>query len=77
MLHPDYWGKGLATEAAEACLNYAKDCLKAKRVIALATPNNRASLRVLNNIGMHYEKNRLYYGEEFQQLAWLNKVPPE
>jgi RimJ/RimL family protein N-acetyltransferase len=75
LLHPDFWGKGIATEVTKACLSYAKSQIKATRIISLATPNNRGSLNVLNKVGMHYERNRLYWGEEFQQWVWLNKIP--
>lgn len=74
-LHPDFWGKGIATEVADACLSYATENLKIERVIGLTTPNNLASIRVLTKIGLLYEKNRLYWGEEYQQFAW-SKNPP-
>ena len=69
-LHPDFWGRGLATEVAIACLVYASNELQLKRVIGLSTPNNTSSIRVLNKIGMRYEKNILFWGEEYQQHAW-------
>ena len=75
LLHPDHWGKGLGTEVAQASLDFGKYHLKALRIIGLATPNNEASIRILNKVGMYHEKNRLYWGEEFQQWVWLNKIP--
>ena len=73
LLHPDYWGRGLATEVVQACLNHAYQELHIKRVIGLATPNNKASIHILNKLGMQYEKNILFWGEEYQQHAWVNK----
>jgi ribosomal-protein-alanine N-acetyltransferase len=46
------WGIGLATEAAQALLEYAFDTLGLRRVVAVAAPENRASVRVLQKIGM-------------------------
>ena len=46
------WGIGLATEAAQALLEYAFDPLGLRRVVAVAAPENRGSVRVLEKIGM-------------------------
>ena len=45
-LHPDYWNKGLATEAAIAVRDHAFRDLKLPRVISLIHPENIASRRV-------------------------------
>ena len=47
-----YWGRGYATEAAEACLALGLDLLGAPRIIALADEENVASQRVAERIGM-------------------------
>ncbi|MFT5820809.1 MAG: ribosomal-protein-alanine N-acetyltransferase [Crocinitomix sp.] len=52
----DYWGKGLATEAAKACLDYGFNTLQLKRIIATVLPDNIGSVRVLEKVGMQYEK---------------------
>lgn len=44
---PEFWGKGLATEAATAAIDYARDGLGLRRLIALVHPDNAASARVL------------------------------
>lgn len=48
------WGKGYATEAAYACLQYGFEKLGHQRIVGRAMPENLASLRVLEKIGMHY-----------------------
>jgi RimJ/RimL family protein N-acetyltransferase len=48
-------GLGYATEAARALLAYAFDALKAHRIIATCQPQNRASWRVAEKIGMRRE----------------------
>ncbi len=56
MFHNKWWGKGLATEAALACRDYAFKNFSVDRLIALIDPRNGASAKVAGNIGMHYEK---------------------
>ena len=59
---PDSWGRGYATEAAKASLTYGFEKLKLDRIIALAKPENTASRRVIEKIGMPYVKNAEYWG---------------
>jgi len=49
-----YWGKGYATEAAEACLKYGFETLKLKHIIAKAMPENIFSLKVMIKLGMTF-----------------------
>jgi len=51
-----YWGQGLATEAAQAILEYGFEQLPVARLICLIDPENRASVKVATKIGMSYEK---------------------
>lgn len=48
------WGKGYATEAAFGCLKYGFEKLGLQRIVGRAMPENQASLRVLEKIGMKY-----------------------
>lgn len=49
--HRDAWGRGFATEAAQAALAYAFDVLGWERVIHCIHPDNRASQAVAQRIG--------------------------
>ena len=60
----DHWNQGFATEAAAACLDYAFEELGLERVIAMTVPENFASRRVLEKIGMTYEGKGHYYERE-------------
>jgi RimJ/RimL family protein N-acetyltransferase len=51
------WGKGIATEAAWACVRYAFEEVGMKRVIAGVDAPNTASLRVTEKLGMKYLGN--------------------
>jgi len=53
---PTYWGKGLATEASKSILTYGFDILKLKKIIAIAMKENKASIRVMEKIGMKFYK---------------------
>jgi RimJ/RimL family protein N-acetyltransferase len=55
-LLPRWQGQGLATEAAAACRDFARDRLRAQEVIAIVHPENRASTRVAEKIGMQREE---------------------
>lgn len=50
------WGKGYATEAAIACLNYAKNTLKFKELYSFTSLPNKRSERVMQKIGLQLEK---------------------
>jgi ribosomal-protein-alanine N-acetyltransferase len=52
----DAWGKGYATEAASAMRDYAIGELRLPRLIALIDPENVASARVAEKVGMQLEK---------------------
>lgn len=51
-LLPEVWGKGFATEAASACLEYARKQLKLKEVYSFTSLPNKRSERVMQKIGM-------------------------
>jgi RimJ/RimL family protein N-acetyltransferase len=59
--HPDYWGRGYATEAATAVLAYALGG-GLDRVVAVTAPANTASQKVCLRIGMtHRGQTNRYY----------------
>jgi ribosomal-protein-alanine N-acetyltransferase len=53
-LAPEWWGRGLATEAAGAVLAYAFGVLGCARVTAATDVPNTASARVMERLGMHF-----------------------
>jgi ribosomal-protein-alanine N-acetyltransferase len=61
-LHPNYWNKGLATEAARAVRDHAFRDLNLSRVISLIHPENAASLRVAKKIRMQFEHKTVFKG---------------
>jgi RimJ/RimL family protein N-acetyltransferase len=55
-LAQEYWGQGLATEAAKGILQYGFEKLNLSRLICLIDPENIASQRVAEKMGMTLEK---------------------
>ncbi|MBT8326222.1 MAG: GNAT family N-acetyltransferase [Bacteroidia bacterium] len=53
---PEYWGLGIATEASHAILEYGFNKLKLKKIIAIALKENKASIRVMEKVGMEFDK---------------------
>ena len=53
---PDYWSRGLAFEAATAVMKYAEQTLKLKRIVAITSPDNDASIKLLQRIGFRFER---------------------
>ena len=52
----DEWDKGFATEAAMACLNYGFVDLRMDEIVGRSSIENKASIRVLEKIGMEFWK---------------------
>ena len=61
----EYWGQGLATEAAQGILNYGFGKLNLSRLICLIDPENIASQKVAEKLGMTFEK------ESSDELGWF------
>ena len=59
-LHPDFWNRGIATEAAQAVRDHAFGDLQLDRVISLIHPENVASRRVVEKNGMRVEKETIF-----------------
>jgi len=56
VLNPEYWGKGIATEALTRILHYAFHDLKLHRVEAKYIEGNERSRRVMEKVGMTFEE---------------------
>jgi RimJ/RimL family protein N-acetyltransferase len=61
-LHPDYWNRGFATEAARAVRDHGFRDLRLERVISLIHPENIPSRRVAEKNGMTIEKEITFRG---------------
>ena len=57
-----YWGRGYASEAAHATIDYGFNVLGLKRIVATIDPDNAASVRVAVKAGMVYERDVMLAG---------------
>lgn len=73
---PAYWGMGFATEAAAAFRDIAFERLNEDRIIALIYPDNIASCRVAEKLGMHIWKEIERHNKEVLVYT-KEKTPPE
>lgn len=53
---PAYWKRGYAFEAADAIMRHARDAYSVNTILAITTPDNEASGRLLRKIGLHFER---------------------
>lgn len=61
-LSEKYWRKGYGYECAMAWLEYGFVTAGLERIVAVAHPDNKASWRIMEKCGMHYEKTGEHYG---------------
>jgi RimJ/RimL family protein N-acetyltransferase len=62
-----YWGRGLATELARASLRFGFEEHQFDSIIAIAKPENVASIRVMEKAGLRYELHTSYYNYDVIQ----------
>ncbi len=53
---PEFWSKGYATESAAAVMDYGRSVLGLKRILAVTSPDNVKSIRVLEKQGFVFER---------------------
>ena len=58
------WGQGLATEAARRALQDGFERAGLARIVAVALAANRASIHVMEKLGMKYERDMVHRGFE-------------
>jgi RimJ/RimL family protein N-acetyltransferase len=78
-LRTDKWGQGFASEAAQRLVAFAFDDLKAPLLCAVCHPENKASSRVMERLGMRYVGDESCYGMttsryDITRAQWLDKV---
>ena len=73
-LKPEVWGKGLATEGAQRCIDYCFKDLKITRLVSICVLSNIASENVMKKIGMTkqgtFKHPHLNDHPEYQTCMW-------
>lgn len=68
-----HWGKGYASEAATAFVDYGFNVMKLEKINATADPSNAASRKVLERAGLKFIETFDYEGNE---EVWYEMVNP-
>lgn len=53
---PAYWGRGYAFEAATAVLDYGRTVIGLARIVAITSPDNESSARLLEKLGLRFDR---------------------
>ena len=53
---PAYWNKGFGFEAATAVMNDARERLKVTKILAIVSPDNDSSIKLLERLGMKFQR---------------------
>ena len=53
---PEYWNRGYALESAAAVMKYAREVLHLDHVLAITTPGNAPSEKLLTKIGLRFDR---------------------
>ncbi len=51
-----YWSNGYAKESVEAVLEHARNTLRLDRIVAIVTPENHSSIKLLEKVGLTFER---------------------
>lgn len=57
-----HWRRGIATEAARACISYGAERLGLTRIVSMIRPENVPSIGVATKIGMRLERSLMWKG---------------
>lgn len=69
-----FWNQGFATESAKTCIDYGFEKLNLKIIVGRAMRENTASIKVLKKIGLQYEKDFDFDGQEGVIYTIKNKM---
>jgi [ribosomal protein S5]-alanine N-acetyltransferase len=73
-LHPNYWRRGIATEAAMMIRDWAFANLGREKLISIIEPENAASIAVAKKIGMNFEREFRFKGQRLTHIYSLRKT---
>jgi [ribosomal protein S5]-alanine N-acetyltransferase len=75
-----WWAQGLATEAGRAAMRDGFSRVGLERIVAVAQPENRASIHVMEKLGMTFESETTHRGFRvvlcaITRASWENSLP--
>lgn len=72
-LLPAYWSQGYAFEAADAVMQHARARLRLGRILAITSPDNEASIRLLGKLGFRFERMMRLTGDAGEVRLFVNE----
>ena len=74
---PESWSKGYAFESASATLAYAHDTHHLKRIVAITSPDNVASINLLVKLGFYFDRMVLMPGDKEEVKLFARRLGDE
>jgi RimJ/RimL family protein N-acetyltransferase len=74
---PEYEGQGLAYEAAAACMLHARNDYNITSILGITVPYNTNSIRLLERIGLTFQKNFFMDGDEEELSLYATPSVPQ
>ncbi len=68
------WGRGYATEAVQRMIEAAKSITSTQRVVAIVDPHNHRSVRLIEKIGMMYERDVMFEGYDHPDHRYVQHL---
>ncbi len=53
---PEFWSQGYGLESASAVMTHAREVLGLERIVAVTSPGNQASIKLLEKLGLRFER---------------------
>lgn len=75
LLARPYWGQGLATEGGRVGMDYGFNQLNIPTIIGIVHPENVASQRVLEKLGLVFQEEAEYFGMQCYKYMAENSTP--
>ncbi|BAJ02648.1 GNAT family N-acetyltransferase [Shewanella violacea] len=71
---PEFWGQGFAIESAQGVVIHSKT-LSISRLLGIVSPGNRASISVLEKVGMAFDSTKVWEEDDSQVLLYRLTLP--
>ena len=71
-LDPAHWGRGFATEGGAASIRYGFETLGAERIVSICDPENAASRRVMERLGLRFLTEKRH--RELGIPLWIHAI---
>ncbi len=78
-LHPDHWGRGFATEAGQAAVDYGFEELGLDQLCSVILPENASSQAVARRLGFELREERVlsHFPDQPHGIWWKTRPLPE